>query len=519
MALVRDCTRRCTYALCVGWYSRPRRALLHAAGRFFILGRSSDRLKLAHCRGTCGLSIGLLDVFLIAIAHDRQRVERGRPVCASAHSSFPDENEVNPMFVASLRRLTRASVLALTVGALGCAEDTESPFVPNGEPILPATASATLTFRQVSAGGDHTCGVTSDDQAYCWGDNNAGQVGDGSPTPQFCMDWPNCVTEPVAVVGGLRFRAVSAGFMHTCGVTTDDRVYCWGWNSGGELGIGTATGPETCDGNEADFPCSSQPVAVKGGLRFRNVSAGSAHTCGISTDGLAYCWGNNSYGQLGDVSTTRRLTPRLVAGGHQFRSLSAGSSHTCGVTVDYRAYCWGSNSDGQLGDSTQVARRLQPVRVAGGRQFQQLDAGSWHTCAIASGNRAFCWGKGDLGQLGTGRIHPKSYWPRRVAGGLSLDRVTAGRSHTCAEATDNRAYCWGYNYEGRLGDGTQTQRLAPVPVAGGLFFAQLTTGDDHTCGKTPAAAAYCWGDDRFGQLGNGEVEGWQLTPSPVTGPL
>jgi alpha-tubulin suppressor-like RCC1 family protein len=373
-----------------------------------------------------------------------------------------------------------------------------------------------LVFRQVSAGDEHTCAVTTDDRAYCWGGGFPGEVGDGQHHSEYCMDWDDCVTRPAAVVGGLRFRVVSAGAYHSCGVTTDDRAYCWGSNESGTLGIGTTTGPDICAGNESNWFCSTVPVAVFGGLRFRSVSVGRSHSCGVTTDGLAYCWGSNYWGQLGDGTTTSRLKPRLVAGGLHYGSVSAGSGFTCALTMDSRAYCWGANSSGQLGDSTHISQRLRPARVAGGRLFKQLDAGSAHTCAIAADSRARCWGDGDVGQLGIGRVLT-SFWPRRVAGGLSFDRVTAGESHTCAEAADNRAYCWGLNSDGQLGDGSRTQRLRPAAVGGGLLFTQVTAGESHVCGRTAAGVVYCWGENRWGQVGDGTLDP-RLTPTPVSGP-
>jgi alpha-tubulin suppressor-like RCC1 family protein len=390
---------------------------------------------------------------------------------------------------------------ALLLTAVGCRDDAGLPGEPTGTSAeAGVTAATALTFRQLSAGDSHTCGVTDGDQAYCWGDGFPGKVGNGTYTFEFCMDDESCITQPVAVVGNLRFRAVSAGWNHTCGVTTEGLAYCWGSNARGQLGIGT-TSPSTCFGNESEIPCSTRPVAVVGGLRFRNVSAGWQHTCGVAPDNRAYCWGYNAYGQLGDRTTTNSPTPRAVAGGRRFLSVSAGVHHTCGITTENRAYCWGWNAYGQLGDSTEVAMRLGPVLVTGGRRYQQLDAGGYHTCATTIYYRAFCWGRGDGGQLGTGKASSSS-WPRRVAGGLSLERVTAGGGHTCGEARDNRAYCWGSGV------------LRPVAVTGGLSFAQLTAGGVHTCGRTPAAVAYCWGGNTYGQLGDGTRES-RPTPTPV----
>jgi alpha-tubulin suppressor-like RCC1 family protein len=273
-------------------------------------------------------------------------------------------------------------------------------------------------------------------------------------------------------------------------VTTDYRAYCWGANYTGRLGDGTSS-------NRA------APVPVAGGRLFTRVDAYLRHTCAVSyPEKRTYCWGSNSYGQLGDGTTTERHTPVAVAGALSFREVSVGDFNTCGLTTGNQAYCWGRNNFGQIGDSTEVSRRLTPTKVAGARQFKQLDTGSDHTCAVTTGNRAYCWGNGRQGEIGNGKAY-LSFWPRAVAGGLSFDRVTAGLFHTCGETTANRAYCWGNNGRGQLGDGTNTQRLTPVAVGGGLFFAQLSAGEIITCGKTPTNAGYCWGYNFFAQLGDG----------------
>jgi alpha-tubulin suppressor-like RCC1 family protein len=374
---------------------------------------------------------------------------------------------------------------AVLSGASCRDDEIAGPTPPESEPALAATATtASLSFRQVNTGDGHACGVTTDSLAYCWGWNHYGQLGDGTTTsPRFT---------PVAVGGGLRFRTVTAGADHSCGVATNGRAYCWGHNWLGALGDGTTTNRLT-------------PTAVQGGLSFRNVSAGDSYTCGVTTGDKAYCWGFGHYGQLGggtfgDWPPVR--TPAAVAGGLRFQLVSAGTRHTCGLTTAHRAYCWGDNQYGQLGDSTNFTSRSAPVRVAGGRSYRWVDAGHLHTCAVTTDGRAFCWGNGRAGQLGTGKTY-LSFWPRRVAGGLLFRNITAGVVHSCGVRTDGRSYCWGSNQYGQLGDGTTTQRLTPVVVAGGLSFARLSGGAAFSCGLTTGARAYCWGGNWVGQLGDG----------------
>lgn len=401
---------------------------------------------------------------------------------------------------------------ALLLAALGCRDNASSPMEPEPVTPQPLVSAAALTFLQVSAGGYHACGVTMDNRAYCWGYNVEGQLGSGTNTgPELCNGavgpFP-CSTRPVLVAGAHRFRQISAGFFHTCGVTTDNRAFCWGINRGA-LGDGTA--------DERDAP-----VPVAGGLQFRQVDAGNSHSCGVTTDNRAFCWGDNTYGQLGDRTTTSRLTPVAVKGGLTFKQVTAGIgnySYTCGVTTDSRAFCWGKNNLGQLGDSSAAARRITPSLVAGGHRFRQVDAGYDHACGVTTANRAFCWGNGRQGQLGNGKTY-LSFWPRAVGSGLSFERVTAGDTQTCGETTTNRGYCWGLNAFGEVGDGSGTRSLKPGAVAGGLYFAQLNAGSLFTCGRTPDAVGYCWGYGFFGQLGNGTSSfgAEAATPVPVAGP-
>jgi alpha-tubulin suppressor-like RCC1 family protein len=402
-----------------------------------------------------------------------------------------------PLARSLAKRLGGLAALLLAL-ASGC-DQPQPPTSP--EPAQPqgVSADALLTFAQVSGGLWYSCGVTTNNVAYCWGRNDSGQLGDGTGGVALFR------TQPTRVVGGLTFRQVSADDDHTCGVTTGNLAYCWGANQSGQLG----------DGTRMD---RLRPVRVAGGLRFRQVSAGDLYTCGVTTDNQAYCWGINNSGQLGDGTGGGglfRIRPTRVVGGLTFRQVSAGEGHTCGVTTGNLAYCWGANQSGQLGNGTRtgpqrcpqlifgdIACSTRPVRVAGGLAFRQVSAGGGDTCGVTTSNVAYCWGDNSYGGLGDGTTTSRLR-PVRVAGGLTFRNVSAGQLHTCGVTTTDVAWCWGDNGFGELGDGTRTSRLRPVRVVGGFAFRQVSAGDGHTCGVTTSNVAYCWGDNSYGGLGDG----------------
>jgi alpha-tubulin suppressor-like RCC1 family protein len=229
--------------------------------------------------------------------------------------------------------------------------------------IVPADTAAFVgnNFAAVTTTGLHTCGLSTAGQAACWGYNSSGQLGNGttssSGAPVLVSGGLVFRTEPAVVptepdpdfyIPGQAY--ISAGFAHTCGiVASSNALMCWGENEDGQLGNNSRTD-------------ATAPVAVSGGLQFRAVSAGYRHTCGLTTAGVAYCWGDNSLGQLGDGTTTARLTPTAVSGGLAFMSISAGSTFSCGVTTTGVLYCWGDNVYGQLGQAG-MARSLVPVKL------------------------------------------------------------------------------------------------------------------------------------------------------------
>lgn len=236
----------------------------------------------------------------------------------------------------------------------------------NFDRLQPVAVSGNLQFTDLAAGGVHSCGIGQDGETYCWGSNypGQGQLGIGNNNDQLT---------PTVVSGEHAFESVVAGGRHTCALTADGTAYCWGDNDGqGQLGTG-------------DNDDRLVPAMVTGGHSFVDLAAGGAHTCGVTAEGEAYCWGNNhpGQGQLGVGDNNDRLEPTLVSTVDNFVAVVAGDQHTCGLTTDGDAYCWGDNYPGQgqlgVGDNND---RLKPELVSGGHRFIQLTAGGQHTCGI-----------------------------------------------------------------------------------------------------------------------------------------
>ena len=304
-----------------------------------------------------------------------------------------------------------------------------------------------LRFRLVRGGNVHNCGLTVDSTAYCWGGDAVGQLGNGNDTTD---------TVPVSVAGGLKFTALTVGYDHTCALTSSGAAYCWGSNLAGELGTGTTS----------QTP-NSIPVPVSGGLSFTTLAAGTSHTCGLTSDGTAYCWGANDFGALGDSTTTGRSVPTAVVGGLKFATIAAGGFHTCGITSAGAAWCWGGNGSSELGDSGSSIQRNAPVAVhASGVLFTSIAAGLNHTCARAVSGAVYCWGDNSNGQVGPNG-GSRAIVP--VSVGLTGSAVVTGGFHSCA-LTPNGAYCWGYNQLGQLGSGSAGgspgQSATPLRVSG-----------------------------------------------------
>jgi alpha-tubulin suppressor-like RCC1 family protein len=313
------------------------------------------------------------------------------------------------------------------------------------------------------------------------------------------------------------FTYISAGILHTCGLVGDGIAYCWGYNERGQLGDGSRSTRTT-------------PVRVLGTVKYGIVSAGGQHTCGLS-GGKIYCWGLNLSGQLGDGTSRDRATPGTISSTVSFTSVDAGATTSCALTAEGRAYCWGRNSDGQVGDGTFVDRAT-PVEVTGGLAFRVIRVGAFHTCGLTAAAEAYCWGRNDSGQLGNNGTDDSPV-PVRVATTEAFVDIDVGFRHTCALTADGRAFCWGRNDFGQLGLGEEASgriQTTPVPLPATLRFRSITTGAVFTCAlEKESGAAYCWGYNGSGQLGAlsrdrcvdeaGNVYPCQFDPLAVSGGL
>lgn len=315
--------------------------------------------------------------------------------------------------------------------------------------------------------------------------------------------------EPVGPAFSLGpFLVAATGGDHSCALTFDGAAFCWGRGMAGQLG-------------NHSFDERERPDTVVGSHRFRQIVAGRSHTCALRLDDRAFCWGTNGLGQRGNAFENRANSPVPVWGDYSFVDISAGWYHNCALTSVGLARCWGANQFGQLGLGTTTQRELFAELVRGRHQFVDIAAGALHTCAVAADGRIFCWGANLDGELGNGTTLAATE-PTPVDTQERFVSVTAGGAHTCAVSRGGAAYCWGANTEGQLGVGddipasvpfvTTPRRVNAVP-----YFRSLSAGDAMTCGITTAGDALCWGRGAAGQLGNGALAGTRA-PSPVVPP-
>jgi alpha-tubulin suppressor-like RCC1 family protein len=394
---------------------------------------------------------------------------------------------------------TKVLSVCLVLGFGGAAQDARS--APTGlearasSSIAPSAVANPRRFR-IAAGGGHTCALTKSNGLKCWGSNYYGELGDGTRVDR------HTAVPTKGLASGL--VSVTAGTGHTCVLTKTGGVKCWGQNTLGQLGDGVGLDRYT-------------PGFVKGLTSGAlAVVSNGLHTCAITGVGGVKCWGDNSAGQLGDGTRTQRLAPVSVKGLTKgVIAIAAGTDHTCARTTANLVKCWGRNDHGQLGDGT-TTDRLTPVAVKKLADIVFIAASAWPaTCALTKAGVPLCWGFNLIGELGDGTTTDR-HTPIRVtglAGGVKT--IALGGLHTCALSNSGSVECWGDNNSGQLGNDDDNRRNRYVPTHVHLTVAAtaLTAGFAHTCAVTSVGGVMCWGEDYEGELGDGMTVDEQIPVS------
>jgi len=323
-------------------------------------------------------------------------------------------------------------------------------------------------------------------ELWVWGFNALGQLGINNTTTPIC-------TPVTTFLGGANWKQVSCGTNHTAAIKTDGTLWCWGQNNVGQLGNNTTT-----------IRCT--PVQeFYGGTNWKQVACGNSHTAAIKTDGTLWVWGYNGFGQLGINNTTTPIcTPvQEFYGGTNWKQVECGEYHTAAIKNDGTLWTWGYNNNGQLGDNT-TTNRLTPVTTFdGGTNWKQISCGFRHTAAIKTDGTLWSWGRNDTGQLGNNNTGSPSCTPVTIfGGGTNWKQVECGGDHTAAIKKDGTLWSWGYNFYGQLGDNTTTSICTPVTTfGGGTNWKQVSGGFYHTATIKTDGTLWTWGRNANGQLG------------------
>lgn len=350
----------------------------------------------------------------------------------------------------------------------------------------------------VSSGASHTCAVDSIGKVYCWGNNDVGQLGDGTTDNSF-------VPVEVDMTGDLSGKTVvnvSTGSKYTCVLDIDGNVYCWG-------------------------VLLEKVIASPSYIVLENpavsLSVNNSNACALDNEGTVWCWGSNSVGQLGHPGLEDSLDPVEVNSklgdlkNKDIVDIKMGGNHSCALDSSGDVFCWGSNNNGQVGTGkyTFADYGLYPsevVKKSGleGKRISFITCSSTSTYAVGKQGVSYFWGRPDLDVVEYSHIPtlPESEISIDVNSIVSFD---AGVLHRCFLEADSSIYCWGKNGKGQLGNNSKENSDIPVEVdksgvLKGKNITMLSAGHDHTCVLDENGKVYCWGGNNFGQLGNGHVQ-------------
>lgn len=368
------------------------------------------------------------------------------------------------------------------------------------------------------------------DKAYGWGRANSGQIGTGSSPP---AGWtvPTLLRNTGYIdASNNTVKSISINYNFSCAISSDQKAYCWGFNSSlNNLGVNGSV-------NQAYYlPTAVRTDGVLSGKNLKTISAGLAHACAVTTTGTAHCWGENTSGEMGNgtvnssINNPTNVTMSGVLNGKTIKYIQSGNYFSCALASDDNAYCWGYNNNGAVGNGNVTNPQSSPVAVfrtgaLNGKTVKQLSVGAGHACVVASDNKGYCWGYNGDSQIGNSSVvnrNEPTAVPMTNIEGQTFKQISAGRFHTCGISQTGKAYCWGGNSNGQIGNGNTTNQPSPVAVNTSLMNGEVNyilAGDSHTCAISKDKL-YCWGAGVYGQLGdnlasNSNVPVLVTAPSP-----
>ena len=372
------------------------------------------------------------------------------------------------------------------------------------------SADSIYTNTTIAAGTYNGCAILENQSMVCWGDNEYGQLGDGTTDGSAVPIYVNVAANEIPV-------EVTVGQVTACALMESGNIYCWGSGYYGKMGNGE---PWSDDYVNTEM----RQVLLPEGQGGQTVSISSGHICTILDNGDVYCWGRNRNGQLGYGGTSNRNIPVKVnlPGQRSAIAISTGTDMTCAITTDGMGYCWGENDEGQLGNGTTNTRKTTPVEVLfpSGYTPVSISAGDDFSCALMDNRKVMCWGENNDGRLGQGPLatddETTPVWV------IMEDSETAhfldiGTKSACMILDSGETKCWGTNEEGQIGQGGTDPDSYPTPteVNGNHDFVALSINSDTVCAITSAAEGYCWGDNEAGQTGRGLMDTDEPTPGEI----
>lgn len=349
-----------------------------------------------------------------------------------------------------------------------------------------AVESAVISL---AAGASSTLAVDAGGRLWAWGDNAQGKLGiPGAVDPS--------TPQLVSSAGWARVAVGGDGGGHACAIANDGSLWCWGNDADGQLGLG--------QGVTADVPTRVGELTD-----WTSIAAGRASTCGVRAGALS-CWGWNGDDRLGVVDLEGRSEPYVIDAKQDWAAVALTYAHACAIRMDATLWCWGANDSGELGRGGDNA----PPALVGtaATSWTKVVAGTAFSCGLRGG-ALFCWGANDSGQTG---LSTAADMPTKVGTETDWRDVSAGGRHACGVKQSGELYCWGANDFGQIGSTTVENAPAPERVGDRSDWVDVEAGNNHTCGVVESGLLLCFGSNGHGELGIGDVSSSLAVPSEVT---